>query len=107
MSMLSPYPYRYGMLIGLLAGFLGGYLNRTRTISTSFRNKKDFRVKVNTVLQEIGFEEHSQEDGYLIYEKAGWKKVFSGRIFVQIQKKSASISGRAVNLQKLGEKLEL
>ena len=109
-SMFSPLPYRYGMVFGVVTGAIGAYLNRSKTISTSFkksRAKQEFSNKLQEALVEMGFEPKSEEEDYTIYGKSSLKSFFAGKIFVQIDKKSAAIAGRATDLKKLSKKLDI
>lgn len=107
--MLSPYPYRYGLIVGLLAGLLGGYFNHTQTVSQSFKSRRDiqtFTERLQNALQEMGFEEKGKEEDYTVYEKSRLQTFFSGKMLVQMNRKGASVSGRAINMRKLKEKLD-
>ncbi len=109
-GMFSPLPYRYGMIVGVLTGTIGAYLNRSKTISTSFkksRAKQEFSEKLQRALVEMGFEVKSQEEDYAIYGKSSLASLFAGKIFIQIDKKEATILGRATDLKKLSKKLDV
>ncbi len=109
-GMLSPLPYRYGMICGVLTGTIGAYLNRSKTISTSLktsRAKQEFSKKLQQTLVEMGFEEKYREEDYTIYGKSSLSSFFTGKVFAQIDKKEATIIGRATDLKKLSKKLEI
>jgi hypothetical protein len=95
--------YQLSVLIGLIAGLLGANFNRSVTISASFKNQKIFLKTLNETLAEIGFTPKSQVEDFTVYEKSAIKTLFSGKIFVHIEKNSATIIGRSHIIKKISK----
>ena len=104
LSLETHLPYQFGVLFGLAAGLLGATFNRSATLSASFRNQPAFLNTLDTVLGDLGYQQSQDEDG-IVYEKSPLQTLFSGRIWVQLDKHSATITGRAKNLQRLSRLL--
>ena len=104
LSLETHLPYQFGILLGLAAGLLGATFNRSATLSASFRSQQAFLNTLDTVLGDLGYHQSQHEDG-IVYEKTPLQTLFSGRIWVQIDKHSATITGRAKHLQKLNHLL--
>ncbi len=106
LSLATGTPYRLGIVLGLFAGLIGAYFNRTTTLSLEFKNKKAFTATLNEALAEMGFEQQSELDDFVIYQRSALSHLFSGKVLVQIDKNSANISGRSANIERLRQKLE-
>ena len=94
---LDPTVYQIGVCTGLIAGILGANYNRNITVTTQIKQKKIFLNALNKTLAEMGFEPKSELEGYTIYQKSTWAALFSGRVFVKIERNIATIMGRAVH----------
>ena len=112
-------PQAIGTLGGLLAGGLGVYFNRTISYTLSIQSQKKFLNQLLPILTQMGYElvleeefaseeelvakeDISEEDTVQIYERsAGMSRWISGRVFVQLEEKTATIAGRAVTMRKL------
>ena len=103
LSLETHLPYQFGILFGLVAGLIGATFNRSATLSASFRSQPALNT-LNAVLGDLGFQQSQHEDG-IVYEKSPLQTLFSGRILVQLDQHSATITGRAKNLQKLSRLL--
>ncbi|MEQ9550938.1 MAG: hypothetical protein RIM23_15150 [Coleofasciculus sp. G3-WIS-01] len=106
LSLTQPLPYRYGITLGLVAGLLGAYFNRSVTLSLEFKNKKVFTQTLNTTLAEMGFEPQAEINNFLVYQRPALRNVFSGKVFVQIEKGMATIVSRASTIKRLRQKIE-
>lgn len=95
--------YQIAVFLGLIAGLVGAKFNRSITISASFANQKKFSKILNETLSQMGFEPKSQLEDFTVYEKSTWKSWFSGKIFVRIEAKSATIIGRSNMVKKLSQ----
>jgi hypothetical protein len=106
MSLDMALPYQMGTFCGLISGIAGAYFNRSVTISVTFPNPKTLVRELDKALAQIGFEQKTQLDDYTIYNQSvALRTVFSGKIFVKIEKNSAQISGRSRHLKRLQEAL--
>jgi hypothetical protein len=101
MSLQAKLPYQLGTSLGLVVGLIGAYFNRSATISASFQNAKAFTQQLDEALAQIGFEKKTQLDDFTVYSKSALSTLFSGKIFVKIDKSSATIVGRASNIKRL------
>lgn len=95
--------YQIAVFLGLIAGLVGAKFNRSVTISASFSNKKTFSKILNETLSQMGFEPKSQLEDFTVYQKLTWKTLFTGKIFVRIENKSATIIGRSSIIKKLSQ----
>lgn len=105
-SLATRTPYQIGASLGLLAGLLGAYFNRSQLISVNITNPKAFTQKLTQMLNSAGYQETGKAEEFTVYERSGASGVFSGKIFVQIEKKSATIAGRASKVEMLRKSLE-
>lgn len=76
-------PQQFGALSGLVAGLIGVYFNRTAQFSFSVQGRKKWLNELDSALAQYGYQLTSSESDLRIYERSGWSKWFSGRIFVQ------------------------
>ncbi len=111
LSLTTPQPYRYGVLLGLLAGLIGAYFNRTTSLTVAFQDQQEFTVQLQQTLAEMGFEPQSEVVAdlgadYLIYQRSALGRLLSGKIFVQMAPHSVTISSRAIHIQQLQQKLQ-
>lgn len=106
MSLASGLPYRLGLIAGLSAGVVGGYLNRSATLFLEFTNRKTFTATLDRALAEMGYAPASDWDEFAVYQPSGWSRPFSGKIFVKIDKRRATLVSRSVHLKQLHRKIE-
>ncbi|AOY80706.1 hypothetical protein BJP36_13045 [Moorena producens JHB] len=105
LSLVTGMPYSVGIIFGLIGGLLGTYFNRTVTVSLEFRSKKVFTAALNDALTEMGFEETSKLDDFVVYQRQALSNLFSGKVFVQIGKGTAIIASRYRNIKRISRKL--
>ncbi|EGJ30046.1 MULTISPECIES: hypothetical protein [Moorena] len=105
LSLVTGMPYSVGIIFGLIGGLLGTYFNRTVTVSLEFRSKKVFTAALNDALTEMGFEETSKLDDFVVYQRPALSNLFSGKVFVQIGKGKATIASRSRNIKRISSKL--
>ncbi|MCA1991088.1 MAG: hypothetical protein LDL41_03440 [Coleofasciculus sp. S288] len=106
LSLATGMPYRLGMVFGLLGGLVGAYFNRTATLSLEFQNEKTFTTTLNNALAEMGFEQKSELDDFIVYQRPAFSHLFSGSVFVQIEKGVATIVSRSTNIKRLHKKIQ-
>lgn len=104
-SLETKYPYQMGILLGIITGVLGAYFNHHSSIEVEIANNKQFKHNLSQILSEMGFEEMTEE-GMMIYRQSSLKNLFSGQIFVKIEKQEATLSGRSRTLKKLQKRLK-
>ena len=102
-SWLDPSIYQLGILIGIITGILGANFNRNVTVTAPVQGKKVFLRTLNEILAEMGFEAKSELEGFTVYQKSTLATLFSGRVFVKIEGKLATIIGRASTIRKLAK----
>ncbi|MBL1173868.1 hypothetical protein [Pantanalinema sp. GBBB05] len=98
-------PFQIGMFFGLTAGFLGARFNSSQTISLPVKNKGAFQKQLLQALNSWGYQETSELNGFTVYQRAGLSQFFSGKIFVQLDKNTATIAGRASKMRSLQQQL--
>jgi hypothetical protein len=94
------------MVFGLLGGLIAAYFNRTATLSLEFQNEKAFSTTLNNALAEMGFEPKSELDNFVVYQRPSLSHLFSGSVFVQIEKGIATIVSRSSNIKQLYKKVQ-
>ncbi len=99
-------PYQTALLAGLLAGLTGAYFNRNITVTVPFKNLETFIQRLNDALSQFGYKEKSTVDGVTTYDRPGWSNSFSGKLSVQIEKDSATISGRSGKIKALQKRIQ-
>lgn len=108
----SPQLHQYGVIAGLVGGVVGTLVNRNVTMDIVFDDRENFIDRLSQNLAAIGFEleideeemllEKSVEEGdYFSYFRAGLAGWFAGGIYVVVCDRSAKISSRAINIQRL------
>ncbi len=94
-------PQQFGAISGLVAGAIGVYFNRTAQFSLSVQSQKKWLSRVESALAPYGYQLVLTEDNLRVYEREGWSKWFSGRIFVQIEGSEVTIASRAATVRAL------
>lgn len=100
-SVSTGIPQQFGAIGGLVAGLLGSYFNRTVSFTVSIKGQKQFLNRLESTLNEMGYQQISDEEGVRIYERSSLSKWFSGRIFVQTEGDQATIASRAIAVRSL------
>ncbi|GAB4467220.1 MAG: hypothetical protein OHK0037_23770 [Elainellaceae cyanobacterium] len=104
-------PQQVGLMGGLLGGLVGAYFNRSISVVLPVTSKKTFWNTLNPTLSGLGYTpspDALETDGtgeIRIYERKGLKKALSGKIYVQLEKDSATLSGRAVQVKAIRKRL--
>ncbi|ELS04715.1 hypothetical protein Xen7305DRAFT_00044510 [Xenococcus sp. PCC 7305] len=87
--------YELGLVVGLLTGILGAKFNRSVTITATYKKSKNFEKTIGKVINDLGFTPNSQLEGFTVYQIPSLKSLFVGKLFVQVEKRSATIICRA------------
>ena len=87
--------YELGLVVGLLTGVLGAKFNRSVTITAAYRKSKDFEKTIEKVIKDLGFSPDSQLEEFTVYQIPSIKSLFVGKLFLQVEKRSATIICRA------------
>ena len=106
-NFLSPANFQMGIVVGTLVGLVAAYFNHNITIEFEFKKKHTFTTKLNQALSKMGFDEQRQVEDFVVYYKSGVKKLFSGKISIKIEKKSARIMGRSSQVKQLRQNIKL
>lgn len=104
-SITSGEIYRSGILAGLLAGGIGAYFNRSVTFSVPVKNQKKFTRSLVQTLTEMGFRETEKLEDCTLYEKPNMAGMFAGKLLVQVEPETATISGRSRIINSLRKKI--
>lgn len=101
-------PNQFGLLFGVIGGLVGASLNRSGTLALTCPSQKTFRQQLANILSEMGYGEvaDARDDGILVYERTGLSGRFSGKIYVLIDGKTATLSSRTSHLRRLRQQLE-
>lgn len=100
-SLLDHSIYPIAVCAGLIAGILGTTFNRNVTITTTVKRKAVWLKSLNKNLAEMGFEPQKELEDFTIYQKKAIATLFSGRVFLKFEGKTATIIGRANVIGKL------
>lgn len=99
-------PEQVGVVGGLVAGLMGTFYNRTVTLSLPVKNQTAFLAKLNEVLNRLGYQQQeAREDGVLVYQRSSFRKFLSGKVYVQIENKTATIASRSVHIKAIQRSL--
>ena len=99
--------YQLGLVFGLLTGVLGAKFNRSVTIIASYKKSNNFEKKLEKLLNDLGLITNSQLEEFTVYQIPTIKNLFVGKLFVQIEKRSATIICRASLAKQIKENEEL
>jgi hypothetical protein len=109
LSMRTGIPLQLGVIVGLASGLLGGLLNRTTLVTLPIKNRATFTTQIHQVLTEMGYHPvalgEEADPNFLIYERSLLGRFFSGRVYVELQKKQAIIASRASVTQRVAKAL--
>lgn len=100
-SWLDPTIYPIGICAGLIAGILGTNFNRNVTVTATIKRKAAWLKTFNETLADMGFEPQGELEDFTIYRKQAIATLFSGRVFLKLEGKTATIIGRANIIGKL------
>lgn len=99
-------PFRVGILFGLLAGGVGAYFNSHNQVELPIKNRGAFLAKLKEVMTALGYTEVSEVEQVKVYERSGASKFFSSKLFVELDTKTATVSGRASSIRAVQKRLE-
>ncbi|GAB4146201.1 MAG: hypothetical protein Fur0046_24100 [Cyanobacteria bacterium J069] len=107
---LTGIPRQVGLLGGIVGGITGAYFNRTVSIVLPIKGKKLFWNSLNPALTDLGYTlcqnaEGEDADGVRVYERTGLRKALSGKIYVQLEKDKATLSGRSAQIKAIQKRL--
>ena len=98
-------PSQVAIALGVVAGALGGYHNSTDTLEIPVKNKGGFAKNLQAILHGAGYTAVDQLDEFTVYQRAFPSRLFSGKVYVNITKDHAIISGRASLIRRLKKAL--
>ncbi|MBF2027382.1 MAG: hypothetical protein IGS48_11520 [Oscillatoriales cyanobacterium C42_A2020_001] len=99
-------PFRIGIVFGLLVGGVGAYFNSHNQVELPIKNRGAFLAKLKEALTALGYTKVSEVEQVTIYERSGASKLFSSKLFVELDAKNAMVSGRASSVRALQKRLE-
>jgi hypothetical protein len=101
-------PNQFGLLFGVIGGLVGASLNRTRTLTLTCPSQKTFKQQLTNILADMGYQEvpNARDDGILVFQRAALRQLFSGRVYVLIEGKTARLSSRTSHVRRLRQQLE-
>lgn len=99
-------PQQIGALGGVLAGLVGVYFNRSVAIVVPFSQEKQFLAELEAALTAMGYQIQAEGEGVRVYTRSGISKWLSGRVFVKIEGKAATIATRAVQMRKIEPEIQ-
>lgn len=99
-------PIQIGLLFGLVTGGLGAYFNSNRTIEVPIKNRGAFLKQLNQALAQMGYQPTSELEAFTVYERPVPGKFFAGKLFIQIEKNVATLSGRSSQVKALHKRIQ-
>ncbi len=99
-------PFQAAILFGLLAGGIGSYFNSHQTTSFPIKNRGAFLKALGDSLSQMGYGEKEKLEDLTIYERPVPSNFFSGKLFVQLEKETATISGRSSIIRSLKKRMQ-
>ena len=101
-------PNQFGLLVGAIGGLVGASLNRSSTLTLTCPSQKTFKQQLTNILADMGYQEvpDARDDGVLVFQRAALRQVFSGRVYVLIEGKTAHLSSRTSHIRRLRQQLE-
>lgn len=99
-------PQQLGLVLGIMGGLAGGYFNRTVDFSVPFKNRNEFLSNLDRTMTALGYEKTSQEEDLLIYQRIAMARFLSGKVFVQLEPKQATVASRLIQVRKLRKQIE-
>ena len=97
---------QFALAAGSLGGLLGVFFNRTKTLEISVAKPKVFNREMEAALTEMGYVLAETVDGIAVYQQSPLRRLFSGDIYVQKQRKTVVFVSRAANIRRLAKRLE-
>ncbi|MEM8641994.1 MAG: hypothetical protein AAGG51_24750 [Cyanobacteria bacterium P01_G01_bin.54] len=94
------------LFVGIMTGLLGLYMNRSRTLNFTVGSQRRFASRLEAALEEMGFDNKENAEGYSIYSHRGWQRWFAGKILVKIERQAVTITSRADNIRQLAPKVD-
>ena len=87
---------------------MGAAFNRSVTLTAKYKKSRVFENSIEEVLTDLGFVATSDLEGYTVYQIPNIKSLFVGKVFVEINKRSATIICRSSLAKELknNEKLQ-
>ena len=104
-SLESGFPAQLGIGVGLVGGLIAAYFNQTLSLEVPFKGKKQFLRSLSQVLSEMGYTQVAETEGVLIYQRSPLRQLFSGKVYVQLNKQNALIFSRAAHIRSLRRRL--
>lgn len=104
-------PSLYGLVFGVFGGLVGSYFNRSQVLEVPFSNRKTFTAQLEAALGEMGYVPVPAADlgadwpGVAVYQRSALRRMFSGRVYVQMGDRQAILSSRAIHLRGLKKRL--
>ena len=87
--------YQLGLGVSVVTGILGATFNRSVTVTAVYKKSRVFEKNIQEVLTDLGFTATSELEGFTIYKIPSVKSLFVGKVFVEIDKRSATIICRS------------
>jgi hypothetical protein len=94
-------PFQIAIPLGLLAGSLGGYFNGYEQLELPLKNRGADLKKLNQTLTTMGYVETQEFEQVKVYDRSFPASLFAGKLIVEINEKTALISGRANRIRTL------
>ncbi|MEM9908289.1 MAG: hypothetical protein AAF921_25030, partial [Cyanobacteria bacterium P01_D01_bin.44] len=108
-SLSTGIPNQIGVVLGVVGGAVGTYFNRSQTLNLPVKGKKELLNRINPILADMGYTlDETLEDPAegLIYQRSGLRAWLSGKVYVTLGQKQATLTSRAVHIRTLQKHLK-
>ena len=95
-----------GLLFGMIFGFIMAFLMQGDEITVAFEDENQFRERLDVALSLIGYRKGEQKRSSFTYKPTWRAGILAGRIWVELNERSASIHGPQSYLKRLQRKLQ-
>jgi len=95
-----------GLLFGLVFGFVMAFIMQGASVDITFSDKDRMKAQLDVALPLMGYRLRSRDNGMMIYSPTWRAGILAGRVTVQLENNTATISGPQTYVRRLQRRLE-
>ncbi|WP_448525465.1 hypothetical protein [Parathermosynechococcus lividus] len=104
-SLLSPFPYRWGLAVGSIAGVVAAYWNHTTMLALPLANPRQLPRQLQVWLTEHGYTLADANENMQIYRPRFWHTWLHGTIVVESLSNRLRLYSRSGTIKQLRQDL--